>query len=420
MAMVGLCGTREAFVGYIVRHIEKRVEDALAVHPVIVLSGPRQVGKSTLLENAKCLKGWRYITLDDADHLEQAKEDPKGLLMEEIPTIIDEIQRCPALLLTVKYYVDRSKRKRKFILSGSGNVSLRKAPRETLAGRAAYLHMTGFSQAEIQAHRGGGLLDAAFLGEEIKSVEAEYQGTLLDTIWRGGLPAVVLASKVKAAREIMAGYIDTYIERDIQDLVKIRYPEHFRRLMEALAQATGRESKQDELSKQCSEERPTVSRHISLLKNTQLLYELRGYSVKGERTYKQAKYFWFDSGTACFMAGLHSPADLKKPELRGNFFENHVFQQILAWASIQTIHPELYYWRMKSEERREVDFVIRHEKIVLPIEVKSASSLDFGDTRSLRDFLKAHPEAKRGLIVYGGGKVQHLASNVVAIPWHLL
>ncbi len=131
-------------------------------------------------------------------------------------------------------------------------------------------------------------------------------------------------------------------------------------------------------------------------------------------------FFWFDSGTACFMAGLHSPADLKKPEVRGRFFENHVFQQILAWASVQTIHSELYYWRMKSEEKREVDFVIRHEKTVLPVEVKSASSLDFRDTRSIRDFLKAHPEAERGLIIYGGGKVQHLASNVTAIPWHLL
>jgi len=386
----------------------------------VVLSGPRQVGKSTLLENADCLKGWRYITLDDADSLEQAQEDPKGLLMDETPTIIDEAQRCPSLFLTVKYYVDRSKRTRKFILSGSGNVNLRKTPRETLAGRAVYLHMTGFSQSEIQGRLDGGLLDAVISGEEIKPVQAKYQGTIPDAVWRGGLPAVVLASKEKAAREIMAGYIDTYIERDIQDLVRVRYPEHFRRLMEALAEAAGWESKQEELSKHCGEERPTVSRHISLLKNTQLLYELRGYSVKGERAYKQAKYFWFDSGTACFMAGLRSPEDLTKPQLRGRYFENYVFQQILTWASSQTVYPEFYYWRMKGEEKREVDFVIRHERKIFPVEVKSTGSLDFKDTRSIRYFLKSHPEAGRGVIVYGGEKVQHLASNVIALPWHLL
>ena len=407
-------------MAYLARQIEKRVEEALAVHPVVVLSGPRQVGKSTLLENAKCLKGWRYITLDDSDSLEQAQEDPKGLLMDETPTIIDEAQRCPSLFLTVKYYVDRSKRARKFILSGSGNVNLRKTPRETLAGRAVYLHMTGFSQSEIQGRLGGGLLDAVISGEEIKPVHAKYQGAIADAVWRGGLPAVVLASKEKAAREIMAGYIDTYIERDIQDLVRVRYPEHFRRLMEALAQAAGWESKQEELSNQCGEERPTVSRHISLLKNTQLLYELRGYSAKGERAYKQAKYFWFDSGTACFMAGLRSPEALTKPQLRGRYFENHVFQQILTWASTQMVYPEFYYWRMKGEEKREVDFVIRHEKKIFPVEVKSADSLDFKDTRPIRDFLKSHPEAERGVIVYGGEKVQHLASNVIAIPWNLL
>lgn len=407
-------------MAYIVRKIEKRIEEALTVHPVVVLSGPRQVGKSTLLENAKCLKGWRYITLDDNDSLEQAKEDPKGLLMENTPTAIDEIQRCPELIVTVKYYVDRSKRKRKFILSSSGNVSLRKASRETLAGRAVYLHMGGFSRDEAQPSSRQGLLNALIDGEDIKPFEWEHKGTLAEAVWRGGLPAVVLSKRIKAAREMLAGYIDTYIERDIQDLVKIRQPEHFRRLMKALAQATGWESGQKELSKLCGEEQYNVSRHISLLKNTQTLYELRGYVTKGERAYKQAKYYWFDSGVACFLAGLRSPDDLKKPELRGNFFENHIFQKILAWASVQAIHPEVYYWRMKSEEKRGVDFIIRHEKTVLPVEVKSASAVDFGDTRSMRDFLKTHLEASRGVIVYTGSPVQHLASNVIAVPWHLL
>ncbi len=407
-------------MSYLARQIEKRVEEALAVHPVVVLSGPRQVGKSTLLENAKCLKGWRYMTLDDADALEQAEEDPKGLLRDETPTIIDEVQRCPSLLLTVKYYVDRSRRARKFILSGSGNVNLRKSPRETLAGRAVYLHMTGFSQSEIRGCLEAGLLGSFISGEDLKPAQAEYRGTIAEAVWRGGLPAIALAPREKAAREIMAGYIDTYIERDIQDLVRVRHPEHFRRLMEALAEAAGWESKQEELANQCGEERPTVSRHISLLKNTQLLYELRGYSAKGERAYRQAKYFWFDSGTACFMAGLRSPEDLEKPQIRGRYFENHVFQQILAWASTQMVYPEFYYWRMKGGEKREVDFVIRHEKKIFPVEVKSGDSLDFKDTRSIRDFLKTHPEADRGMIVYGGAKVQHLASNVIAVPWYLL
>src|SRR3990167_7782328 len=108
---------------YIPRWLETRLAEVLRSHPVAILTGPRQVGKSTLLEHAEFLKNWRYLTLDDPEVLNQAMEDPKGLLWEEKPTIIDEVQRCPELLLTVKYFVDKSKRKRRFILSGSGNVS---------------------------------------------------------------------------------------------------------------------------------------------------------------------------------------------------------------------------------------------------------------------------------------------------------
>lgn len=113
---------------YIHRWLETRIAGAFQSHPVVILTGPRQVGKSTLLEQADFLKNWRYLTLDDADVLEQAKEDPKGLLWEDRPTIIDEVQRCPELLLSVKYFVDKSDRQRRFLLSGSGNISLRQSP----------------------------------------------------------------------------------------------------------------------------------------------------------------------------------------------------------------------------------------------------------------------------------------------------
>ena len=116
---------------YIQRHLEQYLERALVNHSVVILTGPRQVGKSTLLKNAPFLKDWRYLTLDDQDVLDQAEYDPKGLLKPATPTIIDEIQRLPDLLLTIKLLVDNSWEDRKFILSGSGNIALRKTPRET-------------------------------------------------------------------------------------------------------------------------------------------------------------------------------------------------------------------------------------------------------------------------------------------------
>lgn len=405
---------------YISRWMETRIAAVFMSHPVVILTGPRQVGKSTLLECSEFFKNWRYITLDDHDVLEQAKEDPKGLLWEDRPTIIDEAQRCPELFLTIKYLVDKSKGARKFILSGSGNISLRQAPRETLAGRAKYLHLTGFAYREFSGlPLNNGILDQVWSGQEIEANEVKSHSNLEHIVWRGCLPAVVLAQNDNVAVERLSGYVDTYIQRDIQDLVKVRHPENFRRLMEALSQAAGWESVQEELSKSCGETRTNVSRYISLLKDTNLLCELKGYLYKGERAYKQSKYFWFDTGSACFLAGIHSAAELNKPRVRGRYFENFILQQILSWASLQIITPDVFYWKPKTQDV-EVDFVVSAAGKAIGVEVKSSEQITFGDTKQMREFIKSHPKILRGIIVYTGSKVYPVASNIYAVPWKMI
>ena len=404
---------------YISRWLEERIEEAFKSHPVVILTGPRQVGKSTLLENAAFLKSWRYLTLDDPEALEQAQEDPKGLLAEDQPTIIDEVQRHPELLLSVKYFVDQSRRKRRFLLSGSGNISLRQSPRETLAGRAKYLHLTGFGFREWHGLPPQGIFDRLLEGKPIDPREIDREKDILQTIWRGCLPQIVLSATEKIALERMSSYVDTYIQKDIQDLVKIRHPQNFRRLMETLAKSAGWESAQDELSRACGETRSNVSRHMSLLKDTQLLYELKGYAMKGERAYKQAKYFWFDSGMACFLAGIYAAKDIETQRVKGRYFENFILQQILSWASIQIVSPEIFYWKPKADDA-EVDFVVRSHNKVIGIEVKSSDTLSFTNTRAMREFLTSHSEASLGMIVYTGNKVYPLATNIYAVPWTVL
>jgi predicted AAA+ superfamily ATPase len=401
---------------YIPRWLEKRLTEALESHPTVVLTGPRQVGKSTLLEHAGFLKDWRYITLDDPDALEQAVEDPKGLLWEDEPTIIDEAQRCPELLVTVKYLVDKSNRHRKFILSGSGNISLRQAPRETLAGRAKYLHLTGFSYREMHGLPPEGIFGRIWIDHKIQNSTVKLGSDLTHSMWRGSLPGVVLAPNDKIALERLSSYIDTYIQRDIQDLVKIRHPQNFRRLMVALAQATGWEFVQEELSKTCGETRTNVSRYMSLLKDTNLLYELKGYTAKNERAYRQSKYFWFDSGSACFLSGINSSSELKKPRFKGRYLENFILQQILSWASLQLTMPEIFYWKPKAGDK-EVDFVVHSSGRAVGIEVKSSEQVTFGDTRAMRDFMKSHPEVSKGIVVYTGNRIYPLATNIYVVPW---
>lgn len=360
-----------------------------------------------------------FKTLDDPDVLEQAEKDPKGLLYRDEPTILDEVQRQPSIFLTVKYLVDQSKGKRKFILSGSGNISLRSTPRESLAGRAQYLHLTPFCMAELFPRKHRDLFHLLLAGEEVPEISSENGTDYFKAVWQGGLPRIVQTRSYSSKIELFSGYVDTYLKRDIQDLVKVRYPENFRRLMSALAKATGWESVQEELARSCGEERSNVSRYISLMKETELLSELRGYFRKSEKAYRQAKYYWFDSGVACFLAGIHTVSDLKKQTVKGRYFENFIFQQLMAHASLDVIRPELFYWKPKQGEG-EVDFVYKKGDRMVPIEVKSQATLTFRDTQSVQKFMETHPESSRGAIVYTGTKLYPIASGIYAVPWSLL
>ena len=404
---------------YTPRLLEQRIEEALSIHPVVILTGPRQVGKSTLLKYAHFLKNWKYITLDDPDALLQAKEDPKGLLLENVPTIVDEVQRHPSLFLTIKYFVDQSQRKRKFILSGSGNISLRQYPRESLAGRAKYLSLTPFSLSEIFEDSRESFLRKVITGEKIPSFELKKLPEYCAYVWKGGLPGVQTILSEKKIFEVLASYVDTYLERDIQDLVNVRHPEHFRLLMSSLAKAAGWEALQEQLAQICAETRSNISRYMSILKETSLLYEVKGYVSKNEKAYRQAKYYWFDSAVACFLAGIFSSKELQKPTLKGRYFENFIFQQIIAFSQLQTIPLEIYYWKHKRREG-EIDFIVKQLDTIIPVEVKSSNTLTFRDTQSIRYFFQNHPESQRGLIVYTGTKVYPIASNIYAVPWSLL
>ena len=172
----------------------------------------------------------------------------------------------------------------------------------------------------------------------------------------------------------MSGYVDTYIQRDIQDLVRIRHPQNFRRLMEALAKATGWESVQEELSRDCGETRSNVSRHMSLLKDTNLLYELKGYALKGERVYKQAKYFWFDSGMACFLSGIHGINGLKdlRPS-RGRYVEHFASSTDIILGLLADVHAGNLLFETQGWNTRGVDFVVRSDNRVIGVEVKVVS-----------------------------------------------
>jgi len=129
--------------------------------------------------------------------------------------------------------------------------------------------------------------------------------------------------------------------------------------------------------------------------------------------------YWFDSGAACFLAGIYSASGLKQPQLRGRYFENFILQQLLSWSALQITIPEILYWKSKTQNT-EIDFVVLSAGKGMAIEVKSANEITFSDTRTMREFLKTHPQISRGIIVYDGNRIYPVASNIYAVPWTAL
>ena len=156
---------------------------------------------------------------------------------------------------------------------------------------------------------------------------------------------------------------------------------------------------------------------MSLLQDTNILYEIKGYASKSERAYKQSKYYWFDSGSACFLSGIHSFTELKKTHSKGRYLENFMLQQILSWASLQLTPPEISYWKPKAHDV-EVDFVVSSTGNTIGIEVKSSRQITFNDTRQMRELLKSHPQVAKGIVIYEGNEVYPVATNIYAVPWH--
>ncbi len=338
--------------------------DALAAMPVVVLTGARQSGKSTL---AQLVGNDRlYLTLDDFDVLDQADGDADALVARAPRQTLDEVQRAPALLLAVKRAVDRGRRRGQFLLTGSANLALLDKVSESLAGRASYLSLWPMTRRE-QLGRGRcglwpELLDAK--DDDWPAVLEAHREPAED--WkalarRGGYPTPALELGAAAREHWFSGYTQTYLERDVLQVSSISNLPDLRRLMRAACLRIGQLTNQTELARDVALPQPTVHRWLNVLEASYQLVRLPAYAVnRTKRLIKTPKVYWSDTGL-----GLH----LSGAEPSGPHLENLVLGDLLVWRDSQVTRPELLYWRTAAGE--EVDFVVEHRGRVLPIEVKS-------------------------------------------------
>ncbi len=402
-------------INYKYRRIAPVIREIAKSLPVVVITGARQVGKSTMLRNE--FADYTYLTLDDYSVLEQARLDPQSLWTDTDKVVIDEAQRFPGIFQAIKLAVDRSGRSKHFILSGSANLYLMKQVTESLAGRAAYMDLLPMSIGEIR----GIVTPVNFTTlweEEIRLPETPSppDSDLYDIMLRGFMPPVLTMNSPLAVLAWLDGYVKTYLERDLRELSQVESLIDFRKLMQCLALRTGNILNQADVAKDCSLSHPTAHRYIKLMEVSNIISRVPAYyASRSKRLVKSPKLFFLEPALSIFLSGYNDHASLSRSRELGGYFETLVFLHLRTLCELMTPRIQIYYWRTSTN--REVDFVLEHGRRVLPVEVKLSGRPTVADAGNLLAFLEAHPQAANGVIVHGGNDLFRLHSKVVAIPW---
>ena len=388
--------------------------ERLAVMPAVVVTGARQTGKSTLVQDL--LPGERqFFTLDDLDVVDLARSDPEALLEGGGPVTLDEVQREPSLLLAVKRAIDRNRIPGRFVITGSANLLLMRRVSESLAGRASYLTLWPMTRREQRGSGRCGIWEklVSTPDEDWLSLVADQPDTRED--WRdlarrGGFPTPALQLENANQRAIwFDGYIRTYLERDLQALSTIAGLPDFRRLMQAACLRLGQVVNQTELGRDVALSQPTVHRYLNLLETSHMLTRLPAYSVnRTKRLIKSPKIYWSDTGLAMSLAGEEQPT--------GAHLENLVHHDLAAWRDARVDRAEIFYWRTTTGD--EVDFVVEANGHLIPIEVKSTTRPRLRDAAHLRTFRSEYSKtARAGLLLHNGESVEWLTPSILATPW---
>ena len=392
------------------------LQAALQALPVVVLTGARQTGKTTL---ARSLPENRlYLSLDDLGILGQAQTDPDSLLVTR-PLTLDEVQRAPELLLPLKRQVDRQRQPGDFLLTGSANLLLMANVAESLAGRAVYLELPPFCPLEWQErHDGLRPLNALFEPGFKLTDWPDEAGDWADWLLRGGFPPAVDAASEEGRNLWFAGYVQTYLERDLRQLSAVSSLPDFQRLMALAANRVGRLLNQSELARDAAMPQPTVHRHLNLLETGCLLTRLSPYTTNPTTgLVKGRKIYWSDCGLAAWLAGIRNRQDLSNRHDQGFWLEQTIFQTLQAWRALDPASRRIYFWRDRSG--REVDFVLEKDGVVVALEIKASPQVTPADADGIKVFRQGLGKDRRfqcGVILHGG-QARPLGESLYALPW---
>ena len=337
---------------------------------VLLATGPRQVGKTTLLLSIKP-DNMEYITLDDEVFREQAKNDPKLFLEEHpAPLLIDEVQYAPNLFSYIKINVDKENKNGMYWLTGSQQFHLMKNVGESLAGRVGIINLNSLMYSEIVENNRKELFDPAKLNE-MKTMPKIDVNKLYEIIYKGGMPTLYMEKEM--SRDIyFSSYVDTYISRDVRELTEIGNELSFRKFIISVASRTGEQLNYTALATDALISVPTAVRWMSILVTSGLVYLLEPYmNSELKRITHLPKIVFMDTGLSAYLSGYTSARELQLSSNSGHYLETFIVSEIIKAYNARGITPNLYYYRDK--EKNEIDLIFYKNNKLYPLEIKKTA-----------------------------------------------
>jgi len=397
------------------RWIEPRIAEAMQDTPVILLAGPRQAGKTTLVRKIS-QQGLRYLTLDDALTLLSAREDPVGMVRSLDRAVIDEIQRAPQLLLAIKKSVDEDRRPGRFLLTGSANLMALPTVADSLAGRMETLSLLPLSQSEIEGVSVN-WIDSVFSGRIPEATAPAVGDELVTRVLRGGYPEALSRSSPKRRAAWARQYLDALIQRDVRDVAGIDKLDQLPRFLRTLAQTSGQMCNYTQLAGHVGLDGKTAARYVGVFEQMYLLRRVDVWARNRlNRVVKSPKMQFMDSGLLSTLLDLGSD-EIRQDRTRfGHVLETFVFGELLKQTTTAEGDYRLMYYR--DADKFEVDVVIENAAgQLVGVEVKAAASIKEGDLRGLRKLAGlAGDQFKMGVLLYDGTETLPLGDGLWAAP----
>ncbi|GDX57099.1 hypothetical protein LBMAG30_12620 [Comamonadaceae bacterium] len=397
------------------RRIEPRIAEAMADTPVVLLAGPRQAGKTTLVRQLAQGR-LRYLTLDDDLTLLSAQQDPVGMIRSLDRAVIDEIQRAPQLLLAIKKSVDEDRRPGRFVLTGSANLMALPTVADSLAGRIETLSLLPLSQCEIEG-RSTNWLDTVFAGQLPQPGSSSRADDLVGRVLRGGYPEAMSRSTARRRTTWARQYLDSIIQRDVPDVAGIERLDQLPRFLRALAQTAGQMCNYTQLAGQVGLDGKTAAKYVGIFEQMYLLKRVDVWARNRlNRVVKTPKLQFIDSGLLATLLDL-TAQEVENDRTRfGNVLETFVFAELLKHTTTAEGDYRLMYYR--DADKVEVDVVIENAAgQLVGVEVKATATVQESALRGLKKLSGlAGDSFKMGILLYDGDEIMPLGDRIWAAP----